>query len=702
MRIFLMNTILVFILTFCCFVVSSDADDGIESPPTRSSTIIVDKNGSGDFTGIQDAINNSVDGDVIRIWDGIYNERIEVNRSVTIIGNSTSSTSISGSGTHITITSDHVNISGISVSVGSSAFMINSEFVLIEDCIMSGYYNGIFVDADDATIRRCYIEDFIQPVFVNSMKFRTLIDKCTISSGSGEYSTIDLYGIDTVFTNNTLVNTILDLPFYYMRTYDITKNELNGLPIIFYKYSSDITIDEEFGQLFLYECSRIDVKDIELVGLQDAIMFNNCDNITIDEIEINGTMNRGILFLESQDVSIKNSRFLNLDDAFITKYVVARFTVENSSFKNMENGLKVEDGTISGLTVKNNLYDNVSDPNWVYGNDISVEDNTVIDCGFIVQAVDSEGIVVRNNYCTNVNVTHGWGYAPSLVRCDDCLVEGNNISRKSDGINCRESTNVIIRENEIYSTSEGVIVGSSAKVYNNYFHRNSKAVSVLRGSDVEIKNNLIYQCIKTGAGIYLFESSDYLIFNNTIKDSQLAINNQDSSGGLITHNYFIDNDQQVTTTGTDKWYSDWPSYGNFWSDYSGNDVKNGRYQDQYGSDGIGDSAYLVAPSQSDRYPIFIDTVDPVAGSRENVTLEQGNVYPFSLTNCSDDQMIVKAVWEFHYDGEDKIIDLMEFNFLFNVPGVYEVNMTVYDFAGNHDNDQFTITVIDTIAPILNS
>lgn len=44
-----------------------------------------------DFNSIQDAINQSQDGDVIRIFDGTYSENIVVNKSVTLHGNSSKS-----------------------------------------------------------------------------------------------------------------------------------------------------------------------------------------------------------------------------------------------------------------------------------------------------------------------------------------------------------------------------------------------------------------------------------------------------------------------------------------------------------------------------------------------------------------------------------------------------------------------------------
>ena len=47
-----------------------------------------------------------------------------------------------------------------------------------------------------------------------------------------------------------------------------------------------------------------------------------------------------------------------------------------------------------------------------------------------------------------------------------------------------------------------------------------------------------------------------------------------------------------------------PSGGNYWSDYAGADVKSGPNQDLPGSDGIGDTPYIIDVNNTDRYPLM--------------------------------------------------------------------------------------------------
>ena len=63
------------VILFLCFVGGASA-----------KTWSVDGSGGADFTGIQDAINNSRDGDTILVHSGVYNEKVVVNKSVTLKG----------------------------------------------------------------------------------------------------------------------------------------------------------------------------------------------------------------------------------------------------------------------------------------------------------------------------------------------------------------------------------------------------------------------------------------------------------------------------------------------------------------------------------------------------------------------------------------------------------------------------------------
>ena len=73
---------------------------------------------------IQEAINNYTTG-VIYVWDGNYDENVTVNKSATIIGNSTETVTLtdSGGGIPVTISEDSVSISNIKIHNSSATAM---------------------------------------------------------------------------------------------------------------------------------------------------------------------------------------------------------------------------------------------------------------------------------------------------------------------------------------------------------------------------------------------------------------------------------------------------------------------------------------------------------------------------------------------------------------------------------------------------
>jgi hypothetical protein len=52
------------------------------------------------------------------------------------------------------------------------------------------------------------------------------------------------------------------------------------------------------------------------------------------------------------------------------------------------------------------------------------------------------------------------------------------------------------------------------------------------------------------------------------------------------------------------WDDGYPSGGNYWSDYNGVDLYRGPFQNETGSDGIGDFPYTIGANNQDNYPIM--------------------------------------------------------------------------------------------------
>jgi len=124
----------------------------------------------------------------------------------------------------------------------------------------------------------------------------------------------------------------------------------------------------------------------------------------------------------------------------------------------------------------------------------------------------------------------------------------------------------------------------------------------------ESKNNTIFANIIANheCGISIGSGSDnHTLFENKIINNKRGI----CIGGKncrIFHNNFINNTIHATASeGANIWNDYYPSGGNYWSDYDGIDVKTGANQNQPGSDGIGDTPYIIDAKNRDMYPLIV-------------------------------------------------------------------------------------------------
>ena len=132
----------------------------------------------------------------------------------------------------------------------------------------------------------------------------------------------------------------------------------------------------------------------------------------------------------------------------------------------------------------------------------------------------------------------------------------------------------------------------------------NQAIYIEDSSNCEIYYNIM---TSNYIAINLTDSSiSNTIYGNTISQNEIGINVANSISTTIYHNNFIGNAIQIyisMPTGN-IWDDGYPSGGNYWSDYNGDDEKSGLNQDQTGSDGIGDTEYVIADSDVDSYPLM--------------------------------------------------------------------------------------------------
>ncbi len=93
------------------------------------------------------------------------------------------------------------------------------------------------------------------------------------------------------------------------------------------------------------------------------------------------------------------------------------------------------------------------------------------------------------------------------------------------------------------------------------------------------------------------------------------------------------------------------------------------------------------------------TIYPKADAGPDLTVEAGRIHTFDASGSTSATEISSYNWTFRHDDRNEELDGVDPEFLFQVPGVYVVKLTVEDAFGYSDTDTVNITVEDTTSPM---
>jgi len=95
----------------------------------------------------------------------------------------------------------------------------------------------------------------------------------------------------------------------------------------------------------------------------------------------------------------------------------------------------------------------------------------------------------------------------------------------------------------------------------------------------------------------------------------------------------------------------------------------------------------------------LDTEPPVAVVSDDVEVDEGTIVVISGTMSTDNCEIFGYIWEFTYEGRDVLKYGPTISFTFDLPGVYEIVLTVTDTGGNTGKGTVVVTVRDITDPV---
>lgn len=220
---------------------------------------------------------------------------------------------------------------------------------------------------------------------------------------------------------------------------------------------------------------------------------------------------------------------------------------------------------------------------------------------------------VRLEYATDSTVKHLTvsGVTACGVRLLDSehnTIKGNTFTNNFHGV-CvrRNSAYNVVKANFATGGQWGIHLGKVEynTVKGNHLVDNMYGIAVKQSSYNVIKGNTVSG---NEWGIHLQPSSPYNeVFENTVQENHIGVYLYGGSdNNRIYHNNLIDNDEQAMDYCDNMWDDGYPSGGNYWSDYAGEDLYSGPNQDEPGSDGIGDTPRGTGTvfGNDDRYPLM--------------------------------------------------------------------------------------------------
>ena len=366
--------ILLFITT--CIIPAIAQDTGKTRLISRGKWLYVGGSGPGNYTRIQDAIDNASMGDTIYVYDDSapYLERLTINSTLTLLGENQTTTIINSTaedyytiiainaddvflsgffivlngGPGVEVFANHTKLSNLNMHSGlnngwsgtgvtlhithdaeiTDILITNAQIgILLTDSIhatitrnriINPGLNGITVYSSDNTIDNNTIignmDQYTQPVGIHISGSHNHLAHNTITAVLGNaLKGISLFGVTgSVIEGNNLQNTGFEQG--NSEANQFVNNIVNGKPLVFLVDKSDTIVDNA-GQVILVNCTRMTVQDIILSCVPYGVQLIGTTDSVIQDCHISSCL-YGASLEESQDNLIQNNTLLNCEWGF--------------------------------------------------------------------------------------------------------------------------------------------------------------------------------------------------------------------------------------------------------------------------------------------------------------------------------------------------------------------------------------------------
>ena len=227
---------------------------------TLGNWLYVGGSGPGNYTAIQDAINEASNGHTIFVFSGTYTENIELDKTLSLIGEDKNSTIINGNqeGCTVNLSSENTSIKNFTIIGGG----------FDTDDFANFFRAGIRVTgSNNAICNNIFRENRlgISGVRVTNL---TINDNTFREDGIGF----------TSYENDG--RPLLEIKYFL---HNIENNTVNGKPVYYFVNEKDEFIDNwEIGQLILVNCTNIKIKNISISNTDWGLIFAFCNQCSTE------------------------------------------------------------------------------------------------------------------------------------------------------------------------------------------------------------------------------------------------------------------------------------------------------------------------------------------------------------------------------------------------------------------------------------
>jgi len=482
----------------------------------------------------------------------------------------------------VTSDADGIVVERDSIVVDGGGYMVET----------TGSGNGITLSGrTNVTIQNTTVKAFYYGIYLYSSNNDTISGNNITNSVEGIYlySSFD----NNINENNITANNLLDIYYWGIHLYSSSSNSISGNNIV----GNNITANNQYG-IFLYRSSDSSINGNNITNNMEGIYVDYSFNVGITGNNITNN-NYGMELYES---------------------------INNTLSENMMNDNKFSFG----------VYGWGGDPNYYIH---SIDVSNLVNGKPVYYLKSQKDLVINPTTYPQV------GYL-ALIDSTNITVEGITLTNNSQGLLLAQTSNSTIMDNNIKSNDNGIRLDQS---FNNTLFRNN-ITNNNYGIIGEYTNNTISQNkIADNSRIGIWGGVSNIFSENDIANNGWVTGMMGdwagvvfywSSGNTFCHNNFINNRIQVISEGSaNVWDDGYPSGGNYWSDYNGIDLYGGSYQNETGSDGIGDTGYVIDGNNADHYPLMAPLSFFDAGTWNDTT------YYMDIVSNS-------TVSHFHFDPDE--------------------------------------------------